>query len=145
MGLQGYYSTPDQAYAAAYMHINTVRVHKNEAYIFIAVYADKAARDAYQDPIFTSEYVAAFSILDNGLYPNTYSYLKTQSPFTGWIDVFEPAPSLAQVIPFPVPDPVVSDSNDPPMSDPVESAPNPDPDLTPDPAPADPVDPNAGA
>jgi hypothetical protein len=103
MGLQGYYSTPDQAYAAAYMHINTVRVHKNEAYIFVAVYADKPARDAYQSPILTKEYMVEFSRLDNGLYANTYDFMKTQAPFVGWIDVIEADPPLAQVIPFPSP------------------------------------------
>ena len=117
MGLQGYYSTPDQAYAAAYMHVATVRVEKNRAYVFVTMYADKSARDRYDNHIWTKEYVTDFDQLDNGLYANTYSYLKTQSPFTGWIDVFEPEPPLAQVIQFP----------------------------TPDPAPADPVDPNAGA
>jgi hypothetical protein len=103
MGLQGYYSTPEQAYAAAYMHVNTVRVHKNEAYIFVAVYADKTARDTYLDPIMTKEYMVAFDQLDNGLYSNTYDFMKTQAPFVGWVDVIESQPPLAEVIPFPSP------------------------------------------
>ena len=122
MGLQGYYSTPEQAYAAAYMHINTVRIHKNEAYIFIAVYADKAARDAYENPILTKEYMTDFSALDSGVYPNTYGYLKTQALFVGWIDVLEPEAPLAQVIPFPSPN-----SNPTFNSDGLVVPPTPDP------------------
>lgn len=101
MGLQGYYSTPEQAYAAAYMHINTVRVHKNKAYVFVAVYENVQARADLDAPLMTKEYVVDLSLVDNGIYLNTYTYLKTQDPFVGWIDVIEPEPPLAQVIDFP--------------------------------------------
>ena len=118
MGLQGYYSTPQQAYGAAYANLSHIIINQDNSVVYVNMYADKSARDNNEFPIYQEQFIyGRESLYDGNVFELAYNKVKLEKVFTGWIDVFEPDPPLAQVIQFP----------------------------TPDPAPADPVDPNAGA
>ncbi len=104
MGLQGYYSTPDQAYAAAYANINHINIHREEAFVFVNMYSDKASRDAIELPIYQNQFIYKRADLYNGnIMELAYAKVKLEKIFSGWIDVLEPDAPLAQVIQFPDP------------------------------------------
>jgi hypothetical protein len=112
MGLQGYYSTPEQAYGAAYANINHINIHREEAFVFVNMYSNKASRDAIELPIYQNQFIYNRADLYNGnIMELAYAKVKLEPLFQGWIDVIEEDPPLAQVIQF-------SALDDPPPSDP---------------------------
>ena len=103
MGLQGYYSTPDQAYSAAYANINHINIHRDEAFIFVNMYSSKASRDAYELPIYQQQFIYSRESLYNGnVMELAYNKVKAEKLFAGWVDVLEAEPPLAEVIQFPI-------------------------------------------
>ncbi len=84
----------------SYARIVFSRVLKDQTFIFVNFYADRAARVDDKMPVLQKEYAVLTADLVGDIFPAMYSRLKSEPDFAGSIDVLEPT---AQVIQFPDP------------------------------------------
>lgn len=90
MGLKGVYRTGEQIYAEAYVNACYIRIHWEDAYIYVNYYSSKESRDAFEQPIHQYEYRCPTADLCNGnILSLAYSVLKKEKDFIGWSDVLE--------------------------------------------------------
>ena len=87
MALQRAINVNGVEYPAAYSRIVVIRADKADAYIFVNTYADEAARQREDMPVYQEEPVTALSNLTGNLYPMAYAHLLTLPGFEGAIAV----------------------------------------------------------
>lgn len=93
MALVHPFSFENVDYPAAYSRVLFVRVDKAEAYIFVNTYADEAARQREDMPVYQEEHRAPAATVAGDVLAKAYEHLKTLPMFAEATDhpVADPA------------------------------------------------------
>lgn len=91
MALVRSFNVDGQTYPDAYSRILFVRVEGSQACIFLNTYADQAAREREDMPIWQEQYVAQMVSVPTTIYAQAYSFVKDLPEYTGATEVEDPA------------------------------------------------------